>query len=135
MEIMDRQHTTRASWAGVMQFLLRIRNTMDYLVLIFMLLYFSAILFDWCAPKQIFKKRYLSMGLLVPHNLRQIFCCDQVSFFILLSKLSQCLAEVFHSSRAKLSRGAPELLILRLLAAPKLPNLSLFREVRRKSGL
>ena len=56
---------------------------MDYLVLVYMLLYFSAILFDWCAPKQIYKKICLSMCLSVPHDLRQIFCFDDVSFFTL----------------------------------------------------
>ena len=55
---------------------------MDYLVLVFMLLY-SAFLFDWCAPKQIYKKIHLSLGLSVPHQRRQIFCCDELSLFTL----------------------------------------------------
>ena len=100
--------------------LLRIRNTMDCLVLVFMLLYFSTFLFDCTGEHQ---SRYLRWYVC-------LWVCQSP-----MSKLAQSLAEVYHSSRAKLSRGAPELLILRLLAAPKLPNLSLFREVRRKSGL
>ena len=133
MENMDGQHTF--NWAREMWFLLRSCNTMDYLVLVFMPLYFSAFLFDWCAPSK-YRRRYICLWVCQsPINADKYFAVTNSAYLPLMSKLAQCLAEVFHSSRAKLSRGAPELFILWLLAAPKLPNLSLFREVRRKSGL